>query len=342
MGVDSGRLLPHNDRLSRNYYCGKSIVPNDPWHHHPRLTYDECWHRVSLISLLEGHFQGEYHRKHHKSSNLVLRNYRPKRTDIIMRHSDDFVSGRPTTVSDLWLTMMPFLGNDYERETVYTMVHGRCGVDIMPETMRVPFSKRRPYRYRRDGSVSTYIKSRSISAPPRRLNSPASFRYGQPSRHMQTIYEDRRFRIDPNTGRHFSGGIHIKRIEKPIGYMPVMVNSKHKVDSRGDRPTVVSTPPVFKEYAATILNQFHAWIRNGTLELIGDKNLCDFDWRELHHVWLGLLVEPSKPRVLNPRNVLFLLLGLLQRQHFQVGFPSYQASLSSRHLDHALSRFTAI
>ena len=63
------------------------------------------------------------------------------------------------------------------------MVHARYGADMMSETMRVPYSEKRAYRYRKDGTVSKYVRSRAITkAPRRRVNNKLEYKYDQVGR----------------------------------------------------------------------------------------------------------------------------------------------------------------
>ena len=54
---------------------------------------------------------------------------------------------------------------------------------MMSETMRVPYSEKRAYRYRKDGTVSKYVRSRAITkAPRRRVNNKLEYKYDQVGR----------------------------------------------------------------------------------------------------------------------------------------------------------------
>ena len=192
-------------------------------------------------------------------------------------------------------------------QIVYRMVHGRYGVDILDQTMRVPLGNKRAWRYRKDGTVSKFVRSRAISARPRRLSDGVDFTYVQPNRHNQIIYEDMGVITDPTTGDTYGLGTRRRLYCKPRGYAPVIVREDKRRtndaiwdeirDNEHGRPLVMDTPSVFKEWSATILNQLHVWMKQKVVEYVGVKSECAFDWRELSHVWLGLLVEVSKPRV---------------------------------------------
>ena len=40
----------------------------------------------------------------------------PDRTHLVLRHSKDFVSGMPRTMSDVWLSCLQFLSSDEDKE----------------------------------------------------------------------------------------------------------------------------------------------------------------------------------------------------------------------------------
>ena len=105
--MDQGALLPWNTWLKRSYYSG-----HDTHYHLPRLSRDEAWRRVGHVLLWDAHFWGDHCRRHGPKTTY------PNRHHLILRHSKDFKCGQPQTVSDLWLTCLPFLHSDKEKKVI--------------------------------------------------------------------------------------------------------------------------------------------------------------------------------------------------------------------------------
>ena len=172
------------------------------------------------------------------------------------------------------------------------------------ETMRVTTKEKRPYKYRKDGSVRCWIRTRPISRRPRRVDD-VDYVYYQPSRHVTYEYEDLGVQTTA-TGERIGLGTRRRKVDRPFGYVPVIIGGNDKKNSDDEkhdghrsRPLEMPTPEIFTPWTGTILNQCHQWCRTETMEYLcttDDADAAGYRWQELSHTWLGWVVETSKPR----------------------------------------------